>query len=95
MNSFMKLAKECAEKGVANNEGGPFGAVIVDSQNNLVSTGNNRVIIDNDPTAHAEMVAIRLACKKLNSYDIVVRAKSTCFSLWTHNADVYWMAIPC
>ena len=57
MNSFMKLAKECAEKGVANNEGGPFGAVIVDSQNNLVSTGNNRVIIDNDPTAHAEMVA--------------------------------------
>ena len=34
MNSFMKLAKECAEKGVANNEGGPFGAVIVDSQNN-------------------------------------------------------------
>ena len=71
MNSFMKLAKECAEKGVANNEGGPFGAVIIDSKNNLVSTGNNRVIIDNDPTAHAEMVAIRSACKKINSYDFV------------------------
>ena len=70
MNSFMKLAKECAEKGVANNEGGPFGAVIVDSQNNLVSTVNNRVIIDNDPTAHAEIMAIRKAGEKLGTHDL-------------------------
>ena len=99
MNSFMKLAKECAEKGVANNEGGPFGAVIVDSQNNLVSTGNNRVIIDNDPTAHAEMVAIRLACKKLNSYDLSNMTLYTscepcpmCLSaiIWSNIKNVYF-----
>lgn len=99
MNSFMKLAKECAEKGVANNEGGPFGAVIFDSQNNLVSTGNNRVIIDNDPTAHAEMVAIRLACKKLNSYDLSNMTLYTscepcpmCLSaiIWSNIKNVYF-----
>ena len=99
MNSFMKLAKECAEKGVANNEGGPFGAVIIDSKNNLVSTGNNRVIIDNDPTAHAEMVAIRSACKKINSYDLSNMTLYTscepcpmCLSaiIWSNIKNVYF-----
>ena len=99
MNSFMKLAKECAEKGVANNEGGPFGTVIIDSKNNLVSTGNNRVIIDNDPTAHAEMVAIRSACKKINSYDLSNMTLYTscepcpmCLSaiIWSNIKNVYF-----
>lgn len=70
MNKFMNLAKSMAENGVKNCEGGPFGCVIINSDNEVISTGNNKVIINNDPTAHAEIVAIRNACKKLNTYDL-------------------------
>ena len=70
MNDYMKKAICNAEKGILNNEGGPFGAVIVDKMGNIISNGNNKVIMQNDPTAHAEIVAIREACKKLNKYDL-------------------------
>lgn len=70
MNKYMKTAKENAENGIRNNEGGPFGAVIVDKEGNIIANGNNKVIKNNDPTAHAEIVAIREACKKLNTYDL-------------------------
>lgn len=70
MNTFMELAKKNAEIGVSKNEGGPFGAVIVDENNNIIATGNNKVLLQNDPTAHAEIVSIRAACKKLNTYDL-------------------------
>lgn len=70
MNSFMEKAKIAAENGIRNNEGGPFGAIIVDKNNNIISSGNNKVLLNNDPTAHAEIVAIREACKKLNTYDL-------------------------
>ena len=59
MNKFMQIAKENADKGILNNEGGPFGAVIVDENNNIISNGNNQVLNQKDPTAHAEIVAIR------------------------------------
>ena len=51
-------------------EGGPFGAVIIDLDGNVISTGNNKVFANNDPTAHAEIVAIRNACEKLGTYDL-------------------------
>lgn len=70
MNKYMKLANENAKNGVKRNEGGPFGAVIVDKNGKIVSEGNNRVLIDKDPTAHAEVVAIRNACKNLEKYDL-------------------------
>ena len=70
MNKYMKIAKENADNGIANKEGGPFGAVITDKEGNIISNGNNRVLKNNDPTAHAEVVAIREACKKLNTYDL-------------------------
>ena len=70
MNKFMQIAKENADKGILNNEGGPFGAVIVDENNNVVSIGNNQVLNQKDPTAHAEIVAIRNACKNLNTYNL-------------------------
>ena len=70
MNEYMKIAKEMAEKGSNTNEGGPFGAVITDKEGNIIATGNNQVLLNNDPTAHAEVTAIRNACKKLNTYDL-------------------------
>lgn len=66
----MKKAKENADSGIKNKEGGPFGAVIVDKEGNIISNGNNKVLKENDPTAHAEIVAIREACKKLNTYEL-------------------------
>ena len=70
MNRFMKMANEKAKNGMLDNEGGPFGAVIIDSEGNVIATGNNQVFKNNDPTAHAEIQAIRNACKKLNTYDL-------------------------
>ena len=70
MNRYMELAKQNAEEGINRGEGGPFGAVIIDKEGNIISNGNNQVIKNNDPTAHAEIVAIREACKKLNTYDL-------------------------
>lgn len=70
MDNFMKIAVDSARNGMINNEGGPFGCVIVDKSGNVISSGNNRVLIDVDPTAHAEIVAIRNASKKLNTYDL-------------------------
>ena len=52
------------------NEGGPFGAVITDKEGNIIAKGNNMVLKNNDPTAHAEITVIRDACQKLNTYDL-------------------------
>lgn len=70
MNKYMKIAKDNGERGANNNEGGPFGAVIVNQADEIISEGNNRVLVDKDPTAHAEIVAIRNACKKLGTQDL-------------------------
>lgn len=70
MNKYMKIAKEYADKGSQNGEGGPFGAVIVDKQGNIIAQGNNKVLSSKDPTAHAEITAIRKACEVLNTYDL-------------------------
>lgn len=70
MNTYMEIAKNNSIKGFKNNEGGPFGAVIIDKKGNIIAEGNNKVLCENDPTAHAEIVAIRNACKKLDTYDL-------------------------
>jgi guanine deaminase len=66
---FMKAAVNAALKGMGNNEGGPFGCVIV-KDGEIVGKGNNKVTSTNDPTAHAEVNAIRDACKNLNSFQL-------------------------
>ena len=69
MNEYMNLEVQEAEYGVNNKEGGPFGAVII-KNNEIVASSHNTVLLDNDPTAHAEVNTIRKACKKLNTYDL-------------------------
>ncbi len=66
---FMRRAITLAEEGMYSNEGGPFGAVVV-KDNKIIGEGNNAVTSTNDPTAHAEVVAIRNACKKLNTFQL-------------------------
>lgn len=70
MNKYMKLAKNTALKGILKEEGGPFGAIITDKNGNIISRANNQVLLKKDPTAHAEIQAIRKASKKLNKYDL-------------------------
>ncbi|MEG0892070.1 MAG: nucleoside deaminase [Bacteroidales bacterium] len=65
---FMNRAIELSIKNVTNG-GGPFGAVIV-KNNEIIAEGVNRVTANNDPTAHAEVSAIRAACKKLNNFKL-------------------------
>ncbi|QHB53449.1 nucleoside deaminase [Lentilactobacillus hilgardii] len=65
----MSLAAKEAENNLRTGDGGPFGAVIANGQDILV-TAHNQVLKDQDPTAHAEITAIRKATKKLGSYDL-------------------------
>jgi guanine deaminase len=66
---FMREAIARARQGMEANEGGPFGAVVV-KDNHIIGVGNNRVTSTNDPTAHAEVVAIRDACRNLNTFQL-------------------------
>ena len=69
MNPLMKIARDEAGKGVRNNEGGPFGAVI-SRKGEIIAQGHNEVLKSNDPTAHAEIVTIRRAAAALGRYDL-------------------------
>ena len=59
-----------AYEGIAKEAGGPFGAAIISPQGDIVCVVHNRVIEDYDPTANAELTAIREACKKLKTLDL-------------------------
>ena len=67
-NKFMQRAIELSIESI-NSGGGPFGSVIVKDEK-IISEGMNRVTVNNDPTAHGEITAIREACKKLNTFDL-------------------------
>ena len=69
MNEYMKEAKELAEENLTTNAGGPFGACVV-KDGEIIGRGSNKVISENDPTAHAEINAIREACKNIGTHDL-------------------------
>lgn len=69
MTDFLIRAIELSYEGMTHGEGGPFGAVIVQN-NQIIAEGFNRVIATSDPTAHAEVVAIRRACETLGRFDL-------------------------
>ena len=66
---FMLKAIQLAEKGMEANAGGPFGAVVV-KDGKIIGEGHNCVTSTNDPTAHAEVMAIRNACKNIGSFQL-------------------------
>ena len=65
----MKQAINLSEKNMLSDKGGPFGAVIT-KNGKIISEGWNQVTSSNDPTAHAEVMAIRNACEKLGTFDL-------------------------
>ena len=68
----MSKAIELAREGMQSGAGGPFGAVIV-KEGKIIGKGHNRIVIENDPTSHAEIVAIRDACKNIKNFWLNLR----------------------
>lgn len=66
---FLKIAIDLAIEGVTSDRGGPFGAIVVQNDT-IIGRGNNTVTSTNDPTAHAEIVAIRQACQTLETFQL-------------------------
>lgn len=69
MNEYMEIAKKLSDENLITNVGGPFGACIV-KDGKVIGTGSNHVLESNDPTAHAEVMAIRSATKNIGTYDL-------------------------
>ncbi|WP_048135492.1 nucleoside deaminase [Methanolobus tindarius] len=69
MEKFMQIAIDEAREGMEHNHGGPFGAIIV-KDGKIISRAHNRVLVTNDPTAHAEVLAIRQASEVLDKFDL-------------------------
>ena len=91
-NEFMKRAIELSIKSV-NNNGGPFGSVIV-KDNKIIAEGSNKVTSTYDPTAHGEIVAIREACKKLNNFSLKgCELYSTCEPCPMCLSAIYWARV--
>lgn len=87
---FMELAIEHAKNGMSTKSGGPFGAIVV-KDNEIVGRGHNRVATENDPTAHAEVVAIRDACKNLGTFQLTgCTLYTTCEPCPMCLGAIYW-----
>jgi guanine deaminase len=79
--AFMREAIQAAETGLSQGKGGPFGAVVV-RDGKIIGRGCNNVLSTNDPTAHAEVMAIRDACKNIGSFQL-------------DNCELYTTCEPC
>jgi len=91
-NKFMERAIELSIKSV-NTGTGPFGAVIV-KDDKIISEGFNTVTLTNDPTSHAEIVAIRTACKSLNKFSLQgYDLYTTCEPCPMCLSAIYWARI--
>ncbi len=94
MDAFMKKAIVEAYVGINSEDGGPFGAIIV-KDGQVIATGHNEVVANQDPTAHAEIVAIRKACKILNRFDLSdCSLYTTCEPCPMCYGAIHWARIP-
>ena len=98
MNDYMKVAKELADENLITNDGGPFGACVV-KDGKIIGRGSNHVLVSNDPTAHAEVMAIRDASKNINTYDLSgCELYTSCYPcpmcisaiIWSNISKVYY-----
>ena len=98
MNEFMNVANELAQENLITNAGGPFGACVV-KDGQIIGKGSNHVLSEKDPTAHAEIMAIREACKNINSHDLSgCELYTTCYPcpmclsaiIWSNIRKVYF-----
>ncbi len=91
---FLRESLRLAALGMERGEGGPFGALVVRGTE-VLGRGWNRVLATNDPTAHAEVVAIREACNRVRSYWLVgCTLYSSCEPCPMCLAAAYWARIP-
>ena len=91
-NKFMIRAIKLSIESV-NSGGGPFGSIIV-KNDKVIAEGSNKVTLNNDPTAHGEIVAIRKACKSLNNFNLSgCELYSTCEPCPMCLSAIYWAHI--
>ena len=91
-NEFMKRAIELSIESV-NKGGGPFGCIII-KDDKIIAEGSNKVTLNNDPTAHGEIVAMRDACKKLNNFNLNgCELYSSCEPCPMCLSAIYWARI--
>lgn len=94
MKTYMERAIEEAEKGILKGDGGPFGAVVV-FEGQVIGAGHNEVLASKDPTAHAEIVAIRKASQYLNRFDLSdCILYTTCEPCPMCYSAIHWARIP-
>jgi tRNA(Arg) A34 adenosine deaminase TadA len=92
--NFMREAIKLADEGMASGRGGPFGCVVVRA-GQIVGRGNNRVTSTNDPTAHAEVTAIRDACASLRTFQLTdCELYTSCEPCPMCLSAIYWARIP-
>jgi len=87
---FMETALAEARQGMIHNEGGPFGAVVFKGRT-VIAKAHNQVVLTNDPTAHAEILAIRKAARKLGRFNLAdCEMYSTCEPCPMCLAAIHW-----
>ncbi|WP_438479992.1 nucleoside deaminase [Oleiharenicola lentus] len=92
--NFMHEAIKLADEGMQGGRGGPFGCVVV-RHGEIVGRGNNRVTSTNDPTAHAEVTAIRDACTNLKTFQLQdCELYTSCEPCPMCLSAIYWARIP-
>jgi tRNA(Arg) A34 adenosine deaminase TadA len=92
--TFMREAIQEAEAGMRAGRGGPFGCVVV-RRGEIIARGHNRVTSTNDPTAHAEVTAIRAACHALHTFSLAdCELYTSCEPCPMCLAAIYWARIP-
>ena len=99
MKDIMKMAIDEARETMNENKGGPFGAAVTDKEGNVIAVASNLVLESHDPTAHAEIMAIRRASEKLGTHDLsdcILYATGypspMCWSaiIWANIKEVYY-----
>ncbi len=93
MDEYMDLAIDLSDDNFEKKYGGPFGACIV-KDGKIIGKGINRVLKDNDPTAHAEIVTIRKACNHIQSHDLTgCELYTSCYPCPMCLAAIIWANI--